>query len=91
MSLLTQFLLGAEGPTGITGPTGAGSGGEHHEFEAVTGQTLFDTTPYFNIDGNYKVLQDGRFRSWGHTANGNTVAITSDPYPVYREEISIWQ
>lgn len=70
--------------------TGGGGGtAQHHEFTAGALDTAFDTTPFFNIDANYKVFVDGMFQSWGHTRAGNVVTFTN-PF-VGGEEISIHQ
>lgn len=73
----------------IYGVGGTGGTAEHHEFTAAGLQTTFDTTPFFNIDANYKVFVDGLFQSWGHTRVGNVITFVN-PF-VGGEEISVHQ
>lgn len=62
---------------------------QHHEFTTTAGQTVFNTTAFFNIDANYKVFVDGVFQSWGHTRVGNVVTFALAFNAGH--EVSIWQ
>lgn len=87
-SLIVEDASGNPALSIYSGTTAAGTI-QHHEFTTTAGQTVFNTTAFFNIDANYKVFVDGAFQSWGHTRVGNVVTFALAFNAGH--EVSIWQ